>query len=142
VGGDVPPGVAGGDAGLAAEQRDDRVVDVGRGDLPGAGGKQQVNALAGAAVGELRLGRAQGLPDADGLPEDRVNRLGERGPGLVGRDVEQADRVSGQDLRCESPGMAPSCFQRMQPTRSLPISSLRWPENSQAIVMARTSSSG
>jgi uncharacterized protein YciI len=36
----------------------------------------------------------------------------------------------------------PSCCQRMQPIPSPAISSLRWPENSQASVTARTSSSG
>jgi hypothetical protein len=35
-----------------------------------------------------------------------------------------------------------SCCQRMQPTRSRAISSLRWPAKSQVKVMARISSTG
>ena len=43
----------------------------------------------------------------------------------------------------ESPGIGmPSCCQRMQPTRSRAISSLRSPANSQVSVIARTSSIG
>ena len=43
----------------------------------------------------------------------------------------------------ESPGMGrPSCCQRMHPTRSREISSLRSPENSQVSVTARISSIG
>ena len=91
VAGDVPADVGGGNAGLAAEHRDDRVIDVGGGDLPGPEGEQQVDELAGAAVGELRLGGADGLPGVEGLAQDRVDRLGERGAGLVGRHVQQAE---------------------------------------------------
>jgi hypothetical protein len=54
--------------------------------------------LAGASVGELRLAGADGLPGVEGLAEDRAGWLGERGTGLVGRHVQQADRVAGQDL--------------------------------------------
>jgi hypothetical protein len=61
-------------------------------------GEQQVYALAGAAVGELWLIRADGLPGIDGLAEDRVDRLGEGGAGFVGRDVEETHSVAGQDL--------------------------------------------
>jgi hypothetical protein len=57
-----------------------------------------MSTCAGAAVGELRLGGAQGLPGIECLAEDRVDRLREGGPGLVGRHVQQADRVAGQDL--------------------------------------------
>jgi len=46
----------------------------------------------------VRLVRADGLPGIDGLVEDRVDRLGEGGAGLVGRNVEEADRVAGQYL--------------------------------------------
>jgi hypothetical protein len=43
----------------------------------------------------------------------------------------------------ESPGIGiPSCCQRMHPTRSRAISSLRCPANSQVSVMARISSTG
>jgi hypothetical protein len=66
--------------------------------LPGPEGEQQVDELAGAAAGELRLGGAGGLPGVEGLAQDRAGRLGERGAGLVGRHVQQADRVAGQDL--------------------------------------------
>jgi len=99
VAGDGPAHVGGRDCGLAAEHGDDGVVDVGGGDAAGAEGEQQVRPLAGAPVGELRLAGADGLPRLDGLAEDRVDRLGEGGAGLVRRDVEQADRVPGQDLR-------------------------------------------
>ena len=34
------------------------------------------------------LGRPDGLPGCDGLPQDRVDRFGEGGPGLVHRDVQ------------------------------------------------------
>ena len=75
-------------------------------------------------------------------PSDRVDGLGERGAGLVGGHVEQADRVAGQDLGGVAGIGVPSCCQRMQPTRSRAISSLRSPANSQVSVTARTSSSG
>jgi hypothetical protein len=52
----------------------------------------------GAAVGEPRLGGADGLPGVQGLAEDLVDGLGERGAGLVRGHVQQADRVAGQDL--------------------------------------------
>ncbi len=95
---DVPPDIGGGNARLAAEHRDDRFVDVDGGHLPGPEGEQQVDELAGATVGEPRLGGAGGLPGIEGLAQDRVDRLGERGAGLVGRHVQQTDRVTGQDL--------------------------------------------
>jgi hypothetical protein len=98
VAGDVPADVRGGNAGLAAEHRDDRLVDVGGGDFPCPEGEQQVDLLAGAAVGELRLGTADGLPGVECLVEDRVDGLGERGAGLVRGHVEQAGSVAGQDL--------------------------------------------
>jgi len=87
------------DSGFAAEHRDDGAVDVGGGDAAGAEGEQQVCPLAGAPVGERRLAGAGGLPRLDGLAEDWVDRLGERGASLVRWDVEQADGVAGQDLR-------------------------------------------
>ncbi|MFF9624006.1 hypothetical protein [Streptomyces griseosporeus] len=96
--GDVAADVGGRDSGLAAEHRDDGVVDVAGGDAAGPDSEQRVDQLAGAAVGELRLVGAGSLPGVDGLAENRVDRLGEGGAGLVGGDVEQADRVAGQDL--------------------------------------------
>ncbi|UZG60300.1 hypothetical protein [Rhodococcus opacus] len=69
----------------------------GRGDPAGAEGEQQVDSLAGAAVVKLRLGGAHRVPGVEGLAEDRVDRLGERGAGLVRGDIEQADRVTRQD---------------------------------------------
>jgi hypothetical protein len=99
VAGDASAHVCGQYSGLAAEHWDDGVVDVGGRYAAGAEGEQQVCPLAGAPVGELRPAGAGGLPRFDGLAEDRVDRLGERGAGLCARDVEQADRVTGQDLR-------------------------------------------
>lgn len=96
--GDVPADVGVRHSGLATEHRDDRVLDVAGGDAAGPDGEQQLDVLAGAAVGELRLVRADGLPGVDGLAEDRVDRHGEGGAGLVSRDVEQADRVARQYL--------------------------------------------
>ncbi|HYA50919.1 MAG TPA: hypothetical protein VEG33_07080, partial [Streptosporangiaceae bacterium] len=88
VAGDGAAHVGVGGPGLAAEHRDDGVVDVGGGDAAGAEGEQQICPLAGAPVGQLRLGGTGSLPVLDGLAEDRVDRLGERGAGLVRRDVE------------------------------------------------------
>ena len=45
------------------------------------------------SIMDLRLMRRNRLPGVDGLADERVHRLGERGAGLVGRDVEQADGV-------------------------------------------------
>ena len=50
------------------------------------------------AVGERRLGGPGGLPGVDGLAEDRVDRFGERGAGLVGGHVAQTDGITGQDI--------------------------------------------
>jgi hypothetical protein len=99
VAGDRAAHVGGGDAGFAAEHRDDGVVDVGAGHAAGTGGEEQVDAFVGAPVGERRLSGADGLPGVDGLAEDRVDGLGEGGAGLVGGHVEQADGVAGQDVR-------------------------------------------
>ncbi|MFJ7411039.1 hypothetical protein ACIQWZ_09520 [Streptomyces sp. NPDC098077] len=77
--GDVAADAGGGDAGFAAEHRDDRVVDVVGGDAAGPDGEQQVDALAGAAVGELRLAGTNGLPGVDGLAGDRIDGLAEGG---------------------------------------------------------------
>ena len=138
--GDVAADVGGGDAGLGAQRRDDRVVDVVLGDGLGADREQHVDALAGLAVQPLRLVGPQRLPGLDGLADDRVDGLGERGAGLVHGNVEQADRVLGEDLAGVAGMGRPSCCQRMQPTRSRAISSLRSPENSQVSVTARISS--
>ena len=70
----------------------------GRGDSASAEGEQQVDSLACAAVEKLRLGGAHRLPDVGSLAENRVDRLGERGAGLVRRNIEQADRITHQDL--------------------------------------------
>jgi hypothetical protein len=50
------------DGGLAAEHRDDGVVDVVGGDTAGSDGEQQVDLFADAAVEKLRLGRPVSLP--------------------------------------------------------------------------------
>lgn len=55
----------------------------GRGDSAGTEGEQQVDPLVCGAVEKLRLGGAHRLPDVEGLAEDRVDRPGERGAGLV-----------------------------------------------------------
>ena len=94
--GDVAADVCGGDAGLAAEGGDDPVVDVALIDPAGADGEQEVHSLAGLVVGHLRLRGPHGLPCLDGLAQQRVDRLGERGAGLVRGDVEQADGVAGE----------------------------------------------
>jgi len=44
------------------------------------------------------LAGAQGLPGVDGLADDRVDGLGERGAGLVDGDVEEADGIVGEDV--------------------------------------------
>jgi hypothetical protein len=88
VAGDVSPDVGVGNSGLAAEHRDDRVVDVGRGHPPGSDSEQQVDRLPGAPVQQPRLGRLDGLPGIEGLAEEGVDRLSEHGAGLVGRDIE------------------------------------------------------
>ena len=98
VAGDVPPDISGGDAGLVAKHRDDRVVDVVAAEPAGSDSEQQVDPLTGAPVQQPRLGRPGSLPGVEDLAEQRVNRLGERGAGLVRGDVEQADRVARQDL--------------------------------------------
>jgi hypothetical protein len=50
-----------------------------------------VDQLAGLGVGELGVRRPGLLPGLDRVADERVDRLGERGRGLVRRDVEQAD---------------------------------------------------
>ncbi|WP_331740124.1 hypothetical protein OG613_45415 (plasmid) [Streptomyces sp. NBC_00015] len=54
--------------------------------------------FAGLAVEHLRLLRPQFLPCLDRLAQQRIDGLGERGAGLVGGDVQQADGVSRQYL--------------------------------------------
>ena len=96
--GDVAADIGGRHAGLGAQRRDDRAVDVGLADRVRADGEQQVDVLAGLAVQPRGLGGPQGPPRFDGLPDDRVEGLGECGGGLVDRYVEQADGVGGEDL--------------------------------------------
>jgi hypothetical protein len=98
VAGDVAADIGGGDTGLGAQRRDDGVVDVDLGHGLGADREQHVHMLFGLAVQSFRLAGPQRLPRLDGLPDDRVDGLGERGAGLVHRHVEQADRVLGEDL--------------------------------------------
>jgi hypothetical protein len=147
VAGDVPADARGGDAGLAVGHRDDGVVDVGRGDLPCPEDKQQVDEFAGTAAGRLRLGG--GGPPARTACQALGAWPGTGSAGLVkavpvlraGTSSRQA--ASRARTWPESPAISvPSCCQRTQPTRSPAISSLRWPENSQASVTARTSSRG
>jgi hypothetical protein len=45
----------------------------------------------------LGLRGAESLPGVEGLAEERVDRLGELGAGLVRGDVERADRVARRD---------------------------------------------
>ena len=75
-----------------------RAVDVVAGDRVGADGEQHVGVLAGLAVQPGWLGGAQRLPGLDGLPDDRVDGLGERGAGLVHGHVQQADGILGEDV--------------------------------------------
>src|SRR5260370_28545980 len=98
VAGDVAAEGGGRDPGFGAQRRDDRAVDVSLADRVRAYGEQQVDVLAGLAVQPRGLGGPQGLPGFDGLADDRVDGLGERGAGLVDRYVEQADGVGGEDL--------------------------------------------
>ena len=58
VAGDVAAHVGGRDAGLGAQRRDDRVVDVIPGDRLGADGEQHVHVLTGLAVQRGLAGRA------------------------------------------------------------------------------------
>ena len=96
--GDVAADVGGRDPGFRAQRRDDRVVDAVAGDRAGPDGEQHVGVLAGLAVQPAGLGGAQRLPGVDGLPDDRVDGLGERGAGLVDGDVEEADGIVGEDV--------------------------------------------
>ena len=144
LGGDRRPGAVAGDraadvlardAGLAAQQRDQHPVDVVRAELRAAEAEQHVDQLAGLAVGELRVRGPGLLPRVDRVADERVDRLGERGRGLVGRHVEQTHPLG------SSPGSV-CCCQRIAPTRRRMISSVRSPENSHSSAIARTSSSG
>jgi hypothetical protein len=94
VAGDVAADVGGGHAGLAAQHRDDGLVDVVLGDAAGTVGEQEVHVLAGLAVQHGRLAGPHGLPCLDRLAEQRVDGLGERGAGLMRRHVQQADGVA------------------------------------------------
>ena len=141
--GDVAAHVGGRDAGFGAERRDDRVVDVVPGDRLGADGEQHVDVLAGLAVERRGWAGRAACQASMAWPSERVDGLGERGAGLVHGHVQQADGLVGEDVGGSRRRMGcPSCCQRMQPTRSRGISSLRRPENSQVSVIARISSIG
>src|SRR5512145_2985410 len=83
--------VAGVHAVLAAEHRDDRLVD----HLPAHGTcsmrEEQLDLLASLAVDTPRLRQPNGLPCLYGLAHLRIDGLGEVGPGLVDRDIKHAD---------------------------------------------------
>jgi len=98
VAGDVAPDIRGRDAGPLAERRDDRGVDVGLTDVTGAQREHEVSMFAGLAVQHRRLVGSDRLPGLDRLADERVDRFRERRAGLMGRDVEQADRVAGENL--------------------------------------------
>ena len=93
VAGDPAPHVAGGDAGLGAQCGNDRAVDVAAGNRLAADGEEHVDVFAGFAVDRGQLCGSRGLPGLDGLPEQRIDGFGERGPGLVHGHVDQADGV-------------------------------------------------
>ena len=142
VAGDVAAEVSCRDTCLGAERGDQGAVDVVPRDRVRADGEQQVHLLAGLAIGPCGLLGPQRLPGLDGLTDQGVDGLGEGGAGLVHRDVEQADGVLDEDVGGVTGDGCPSCRQRMQPTRSREISSLRRPENSQVRARARMSASG
>ena len=76
-----------------AQRGDEVVVEVGATDELAAIAEQELAVLAGLAVGQPRLRKAELLPGPDELADDRVDGLVERPGGLVVRHVEQADRV-------------------------------------------------
>ncbi|GAA4263868.1 hypothetical protein GCM10022255_112310 [Dactylosporangium darangshiense] len=86
VAGECAAGVGFGNVGLAAERRDDPVVEVGLADQLAAPGEQVLSRLTCLAVGQVRLDGTDQLPRIDELPDDRVDRFGEGARGLVRRD--------------------------------------------------------
>ena len=84
--------ISGRDArGLAAERRDDDVVDVVPSRAPSPTAEQECLLLrfCGRAWQVLQ---SQSLPGLDGWAQKQVDRFGEGGPGLVSREIKQTTR--------------------------------------------------
>jgi hypothetical protein len=91
VAGDVAADIGAGDAGLAAEHRDDRLVDAVLCDPAGAVGEQEVGVLVCLAVEHRRLSGSDGLPCFDGLAQEWFDGFG--------GDVHDQGEASGRWLR-------------------------------------------
>jgi hypothetical protein len=63
-----------------------------------ADGEEHVHLFAGVAVECRRLRRAQRLPGLDRLSLKGIDGFGERGAGLVGGHLQQADGVLGEHV--------------------------------------------
>ena len=90
VAGDVAPHIRRGHPGLPAQARDHRLVDVASVEPPAPVGEKEIHALPRLAVHEFGLDRPCPFPGSDRAADQRIDGLGEGGPGLVHRNVEQA----------------------------------------------------
>jgi hypothetical protein len=78
---------------LAAERRDQRVIEVFARDAPGSKTEQQRHGFTRPRIEPQRLHGPDGFPRLDRSADERIDGLGEGGARLVCRDVEQTHRV-------------------------------------------------
>jgi hypothetical protein len=108
--------------GLPAEQGDERLVQVGLSEAPATVGKERVHQLTSRRIGQPLLRRPHHLPGGDRLPGHAVDRFGEAGTRLVGRNVQQADAGAVSSAACSMPPSTtfmPSAAKRS--AKALPI---------------------
>src|ERR1051326_3678914 len=85
---DVASGISERNACLAAQERDQRSVEILRWDGLTAETEQHRNGLTGLTIEEMRLNRSMLLPRADCLADERIDRFREGGPRFIRRHVE------------------------------------------------------
>jgi hypothetical protein len=93
VAGDPTAGIGHRYTGLAAQKRDQRVIDVLGGNRPSTEAEQGGESLAGLAIDKQRLHRSTLFPASSELADQGIDRLGEAGTRLVNRHVNEARRV-------------------------------------------------
>lgn len=106
---DATARVVSGHARLATEGGDERLIEIVACDPLGAQADEQRHGLARASIEQQRLSGTDSLPRVDRLADERIDGLGERGAGFVGRHVEQADAVGaiGARLPADAPDPQP-----------------------------------
>jgi hypothetical protein len=99
VAGDSAAGIGHRYTGLAAQKRNQRVIDVLGRNRPSTKAEQGGESLAGLAIDKQRLLRSMLFPAGNELADEGIDGLGEVGTRLVDRHVKEARRVISVSVR-------------------------------------------